>query len=98
MKSDLTAVKRDEYGTHIIKAKIINETELYVQFFNKTKNVLTPVFKIPANFGILPYIKPNEVQKEIEENLKLTKNIRRKNLLCYYNSFQLTFLVNRYIE
>ena len=95
-KSDFTAVVRDEYGVHILKCKILNEEFLVFQSLNKSTEILTPQFKIKADFGRLKYVSPNKIQKQIEESSKLTKNINRDSLVGYYEHFKLQSLVNSY--
>lgn len=101
--SDFTAVVRDEYGVHILKCKILDEHELLFQMFNKTKNILLPMYRIKADYGCLRHIPPKdkfmkEFYKKIEDDSKLTKNIRRKTLLRYYSQFRLHYLINSYHE
>lgn len=96
MKSDFTAVVRDEYGVHILKCKIIDEKRLYFQMLNKTKDVLLPCYEINADFGLLKFVKPNSTQKMIENKMSLTSNISRRTLLRYYSQFKLNALVDAY--
>lgn len=96
LNSDYTAVYRDKNGIHILKAKIIDDNFLYFQMFNKTKNILLPVFKIRANYGVLPFLKPNESQKKFEADLCLTKNINRNRLILYFKQFELSYLIGYY--
>ncbi len=103
VNSDFTAVVRDEYGVHILKCKILDEHELLFQMLNKTKNILLPVYRIKADYGVLRWALPKdkflrELYKEIEDSSKLTKNIRRANLLGYYSQFKLHYLINSYHE
>ena len=94
--SDFTAIVRDESGVHILKCKIIDDTHLVFQMLNKTKGVLTPQFKIPADFGVLGYTKPSDWQKKYLEEKKLSKNVNRNSLIRYYNQFKLQALVGAY--
>ena len=96
LNSDFTAVVRDEYGIHILKCKIIDEHKLLFQMLNKTKNILLPCYEIQADYGMLKYLNPNEIQKQIEESLSLTSSIDRNRLLLYYSQFKLGALVNAY--
>jgi len=96
VNSDFTAVIKDEVGVHVLKCKIIDEQYLMFQMLNKTKNILTPVFKIKADFGGLKYVKPNTLQKELERKLSLTQNINRQTLIMYYNQFKLQSLITQY--
>jgi hypothetical protein len=96
--SDFTAVVRDEYGVHILKCKILDKHELLFQMLNKTKNILLPVYRIKADYGMLKMIKPDAFWKEREKEQTLTENVRRKTLLCYYSQFKLHYLINAYHE
>jgi hypothetical protein len=94
--SDFTAIVKDDCGVHILKCKIIDDQHLAFQMLNKTKGILTPAFKIKADFGLLKYCSPNEWQKEFEESRKLTKNVNRNSLIGYYQQFKLNALVGAY--
>jgi len=96
VKSDFTAVVRDESGVHILKCKIIDDKHLIFQMYNKTKEVLTPQFKIKADFGMLKYVSPTKWQKEFEASRELTKNVNRNSLIGYYQQFKLQALVGAY--
>lgn len=98
VNSDFTAVIRDASGVHILKCKIIDDNYLIFQMYNKTKGILTPTFKIKADFGLLKYVKPNKWQKQLEESLALTKNVNRYSLIGYYQQFKLNSLIGLYHE
>ena len=95
-KSDFTAIVKDESGVHILKCKIIDDQHLIFQMLNKTKDILTPQFKIKADFGMLKYVSPNKWQKQFEESKGLTKNVNRNSLVGYYQQFKLQALVGAY--
>jgi len=94
--SDFTAVVKDDYGVHILKCKIIDEQYLIFQMMNKTTETLSPQFKIKSDFGMLKYVKPDKLQKEIEESFALTKNVNRNSLIGYYMQFKLKSMVGAY--
>jgi hypothetical protein len=87
--SDFTAVLRDELGIHILKCKIINDKQLVFQTYNKTSQLLSPQFKINADFGVLPFVNPNKTERKLFEALKSTKNVNRNSLIGYYQRFKL---------
>lgn len=94
MKSDFTAVVKDEYGITILKCKIIDKHKLLFQMYNKTKNILLPCYEIEADYGLLKYCKPDSIQKQIEKKLSLTSSVNRNRLISYYNHFKLGVLIN----
>lgn len=94
--SDFTAIVKDDYGVHILKCKIIDDKHLVFQMLNKTTEILSPQFKIKADFGVLKYCNPSKFQKEIEESFCLTKNVNRNSLVGYYQQFKLQALVGTY--
>jgi predicted phosphoadenosine phosphosulfate sulfurtransferase len=73
-KSDFTAVFKDDCGVHILKCKIIDDKHLVFQMLNKTTEMLSPQFKIKADFGVLKYCNPSKLQKEIDESARASLN------------------------
>ena len=96
VQSDFTSIVRDESGVSILKCKIIDDKYLIFQMYNKTKEVLTPQFKIKADFGMLKFVSPTKWQKQFEASSKLIKNIDRNSLIGYYNQFKLKALIGAY--
>ena len=87
LQSDFTAVYKDKNGTHILKAKIKDKETFYIQFFNKTKNILLPVFEVKAGYWEL----------FTQKNSKFTtKDLNRQNLVWCFKVFHFNFLVNKY--
>jgi hypothetical protein len=95
LKSDFTAIIRDNNGISILKAKIIDEHYLWFQMYNKTKNVLLPCFKIRADYGLLKFCKPTKREKEMEERWSKTDSVNRESLINYYNHFKLHYLISK---
>lgn len=95
-KSDYTTIVRDEHGVSILKAKIIDDTYLYFQMYNKTKDILFSCIKIKADFGLLHFLNPNKIEREIELTLSKTKSVNRNRLIMYYKKIELCALVNTY--
>ena len=91
--ADFTAVVREDNEVHILKAKIVDEKNLYFQMHNRTRNVTTPCFQIPANFGGAKWVKEDKITRAIDEHISLTRNLNRVRLVQYYNVFKLQYLI-----
>lgn len=89
VKSDYTAIYKDEYGTHIIKCKILNTEDFLFQVYNKTKNIKLPCFKLKAGYW--------ELFKQKESNWT-TKDLSRQNLIWCYKVFLFNHLVMKFHE
>lgn len=85
--SDFTAVHKDENGTHILKAKIIDNDNFYIQFYNKTKDILLPVYSVKAGYW--------ELFKQ-KNSSWTTKDLNRENLVWCYKVFLFNHLVTKY--
>lgn len=96
LKSDYTTVVRDKSGITILKARILDDKWLLFQMKNKTRERLSPCFKIKADFGLLKMVegsKKDSLFKKWEKEAESTKSINRARLVMYYNQFKLYWLV-----
>ena len=94
--ADFTAVVREDNEVHILKAKIADEHHLYFQMHNRTRNVTTPCFKIPANMGWAKWLTEDKFTRAMDERMALSKYVNRPRLVHYYNQFKLQFLIDLY--
>jgi len=85
--SDFTAIHKDENGTHILKAKIIDINTFQFQFFNKTNNTLTPVFEVKAGYW--------ELFTQKNSNWT-TKDLNRQKLVWCFKVFYFKYLLKKY--
>lgn len=92
MNSDFTTVFREDGNVHIFKAKILDESYLLFQMFNKSKKILSPCFKIKVNIDCPNYIEKNKTTKAISDYYSSTKNINRERLISYYKKFKIYYL------
>lgn len=95
IKSTYTSIIRDNGVVHILKAKIIDEHYLLFQMKNLNNGAVSPCFKIKADYGSLPFVRQGKIEKEIQYQMSLTKNIRRINLKQYYNQVKLGYLLDK---
>ena len=85
LNSHFTAIYKNNNSIHILKAFIVDENKLYVQFYNKTNSVLLPVFEINAGYWNL-----------FKTENPTTKNFNRKKLIDCFKNYEFLYLSKIY--